>query len=166
MNLPRSPMLCKRDLTDSALIALLSCQQPAYLLMSHPMYHFCPLPSPPSQKAVLKFLHGHLQAQVPNTGWGALHQVGIHICVGLCQTLQWLLVPLMNATLLPPIVSPSILPKSFMWVRTTPQKAVYSSVFCWINSRCRECHYIHISFLGNFPRVQNVICMPMLKIEN
>lgn len=61
-----------------ALIVLFLCQHPTYLLMNNPIYHFHLPLSQSFQKVLLKILHNHLWAKVPNIAWGAIHQVGMY----------------------------------------------------------------------------------------
>jgi len=63
---------------DKALIVLLSCQRPIYLLMNYPIYHFHLLLSSSFQMVILKILHNHLWAKVPNIAWGVFHQARMY----------------------------------------------------------------------------------------
>ncbi len=77
-NLPRPPLLWSKKMMVKALIVLFLCQHPTYLLMNNPIYHFHLPLSQSFQKVLLKILHNHLWAKVPNIAWGAIHQVGMY----------------------------------------------------------------------------------------
>lgn len=77
-NLPRPLLFWSKKMMDKAFIVLFSCQHPTYLLMNYPIYHFHLWLSPSFQKVLLKILHNHLWAKVPNIAWGVFHQTRMY----------------------------------------------------------------------------------------
>jgi len=77
-NLPRPPLLWSKKMMDKALIVLFSYHHPIYLLMNYPIYHFHLPLSPSFQKVILKKIHNHLWAKVPNIAWGVFHQAEMY----------------------------------------------------------------------------------------
>lgn len=126
-------------------------------LLTHELPHVSPLPSTMSTIS---------KSSPQVSSWSSPPSLGVqyrmeYFSLGGGYTYAWDCAPfifgcsflLMNTIPLLPIVNLCILHLIFhVGENNTVSKVVYKFVFCRINSRVGECHYIHIWFLNIFLR--------------